>query len=165
LREAVQTGQAFAVPLTLLQKAAADDAVLPALCARLSPYADKGLPTLAQLREVLIAGEDAVVAPVAVPADADLTHWRDHWQDHVRGVLQHLISVHPARDPALAPVEAALASQTGAAALQDFNALPVETQKSLAEWKEKLRARVETDATLDEMNAHFTEPHNQGSAP
>jgi hypothetical protein len=147
LRDAVNRGQAFAPQLAALRNAAGGDASVTEPASRLDAYAATGVPSLAQLHDMLLAQEPAATAP-PLPETPSLG-------DRAKSILRNLVSVHPLHDAQFAALENALDAGDAAATAEAFRALPAEAQQHLAAWQEKLTARLEADQALRALQAHF----------
>ncbi len=86
LRAALADSRPYVDELAALRRLAAGDAALAGLTERLAPWAERGVPTLAQLQ----ASFEEVAAAVAAPAPAEPS---TAWTDRLLQRLRHLVSV------------------------------------------------------------------------
>lgn len=158
LREEARQGHAFAPQLSALLAASADNPEVSEAAAKLSPYASEGVPTVPLLNETL-AEEENTAPPPRVDSDSATMGER------IKMIFRPLISVRPLHDKRFSALNKALDSNDAPQALEAFNALPEDLRKDLAGWQAKLEARIDLDATLKALTAHFTTLPAQRTVP
>ncbi|HEU0118326.1 MAG TPA: hypothetical protein VFR09_06800 [Alphaproteobacteria bacterium] len=153
LREAVASGQAFTTELATMRDAARNDTVFQDNLTKLEPFAAKGAPTLATLRENLLTIEPQ--ADVAL----DKANAQGWWQGFL-AELKGLVSIRKQHGAgatdAFAIMESDLAKNDIPSALTELQNMPAEAQQPFAEWREGATARAKADDVLHDMAAHFT---------
>ena len=152
LREAVRGGLSFAPQLAALRTAAAGNAQILDVAAKLDAYALVPPLTIAQLRESFAAEAKTAASPAVEP----ISVW-----EKIKALLAPLISMQPLHDPRFASVERALEFGNAAAALEAVRALPDDLQKGLATWQAKLEARIALDDAVQALATRFTTPPAQ----
>jgi len=149
VRDVSDQGRPFTAQLDTLRLAAEQDDGALALIEKIAPYANKGAPPLATLREELVAAEKNIPSPeeeTAVPSFLATLKKR----------LRPLIFIHPVRDPRLISVEQALAAHNANEALEIVNTLPDSIRISLEPWRLRLDARVNLDAALKSLMTYYS---------
>jgi hypothetical protein len=150
LSEKVVAGKPFASELSAYEEADGDAANSPPIVA-LSPYADNGIPTFAQLLASFDNSLEALGAMEATPpAGATL------WQRFVFN-LTHLISVrrtdeHQAEhsvDAILSRAQAHLDREEIEAAMMEIKSLPEHERSNFASWLEDARITTEALGLVD----------------
>jgi len=140
LREAAVSGRGFAAEFAAAKSAGGDAFRAP--LDMLSPYAEKGAPTLAVLRDEL----DGLEAQAAQAVDKDNAQ---NWRDKIRAELEGLVSVRAIHDGStLGVMQADLARGDLAAALDEIKSLPSGAQKILEDWRVQAEARLAVDSAL-----------------
>ena len=122
LREAVRGGQSFAPQLATLRTAAAGNAEILDLAAKLDPFALLPPLTIAQLRDSFATEAKAATASSTEPVT---------FLDRLKAMFAPLISVRALHDARFAAVEKTLDSGDAEAALEAVRALPHDLQKGL----------------------------------
>ncbi len=155
LREAADSGRGFAAELAAAKSAGGD--AFKAALDMLSPYAEKGAPTLATLREEL----DGLEAQATQAVDKDNAQT---WRDKVRAELEGLVSVRSIHDGSmLGAVQTDLARGNLAAALDEIKNLPPGAQKVLEDWRAQAEARLAVDNALRLLIDRLAAPVSQGA--
>jgi hypothetical protein len=153
LREAAISGRGFAHELEALQATAKNDAVLKDLAGKLAPFAEKGAPAEADLREQL-------AAQITVADNAIAKAGAQSWWERIVAALKGLVLIRPlhgAASPnaALDAMQEALARDDLGAALDGIKNLPPEAQKTLDDWRQKAEARQTVDEALRALADHL----------
>ncbi|MDD3371863.1 MAG: hypothetical protein PHE27_08590 [Alphaproteobacteria bacterium] len=146
LREAAMQGRPFALQLETLRVSAVGDSVAAELMSRLALYAEKGVPTLASLRETLILEEKNA------PAESEAS--RSLWT-RVKAFLRPLISFGRVHDSRFADLEKALGDGDAVRALEASKALPDNILVQLTEWRALLQTRVDFENAMKSLAARF----------
>lgn len=152
LRETAASGRPFADELAALRETSKNDASLLELATKLEPYALKGAPTFATLRDELLQQRPSVAVAIAKGS-------AQHWWQRILAELQGLITVRPLHGDekdTLTVLESALTHNNATEALEAFKNLPTDAQKDLADWQKGLEARQQADDVLKNITHHFT---------
>ena len=152
---AAQGRGTFTDELNVLRKAVKFDPALDEQAAKLEAFAAAGVPSLAALQADLAAHE----LPATV-SDENTSRWWQRILQHLKGI----VSIHPAHDPAYAPLEKAVAAGHLDEAVAQVKNLPAEAQQNVADWRKDAEARATLDDTLHAIGIYFTAP-TAGDAP
>ena len=158
LRDVAHNGQSFTAQLDTLRAAVNGDAAFVEQIAALEPYAGHPIPTLPQLRDLLMKEESKLDLPTPPSETSSLS-------GRLKTIFRPLISVRPLHDPQFNSLEQALSSGDAEAALDASKALPADTQRALSAWQEQLVARLAIETNLRAIAAHLTEAPMQGTTP
>lgn len=149
LVQAVEAGMPFTAELAALRTLGLNAAPLDAL----QPFAESGLPTLAELRSGFEAAAASVDVSTPVPEDAGAI---GRLLESARG----LVEVRPANptggaDPAavIARMRGALAAGDVRTALNEREALPQDGKAKTEEWARAAQARLAADDLLAQLRA------------
>ncbi|MEG3616892.1 mitofilin family membrane protein [Magnetovibrio sp. PR-2] len=155
LDSAIDRAAPFAQQLMALERIAGADPVVATASARLKPFADRGVPTQAEL----VDGFKPVAVAVMKAHNAEE---RDGWLDEVTGTLSNLVVVRqtdPARidDPverALAIAELALSKRDMPTAVAALNELHGAEAQAAQGWLQMANARAEALDALAVLHSH-----------
>jgi hypothetical protein len=163
LRDTAMSGRGFAAERTAFQSAAKSDPDFMQPLNELAPYADKGAPSLAILRQQLVDMTGDIERAMAKAS-------AQNWWERLLAELKGLVSVRPLHgtatsDDALAAMESDLAHDDLAAALDQIKNLPPEAQKTLDDWRANVEARQKIDQALQVMSDHLTVAAPSNASP
>jgi hypothetical protein len=163
LRDAAASDHGFDAELEAMRAAAKDDPALKQPLDKLAPYADKGAPGMALLREELDAQASAVEVATA-KAGAQT------WWERILAELRGLVLIRPlhgggAQSDILEKMNADLAQDNPGAALADMNSLPPEAQQVLADWRKQAEARAAIMESLHAIAARLIAADTEATPP
>ncbi|MEL7228728.1 MAG: hypothetical protein AAGK38_02325 [Pseudomonadota bacterium] len=145
LKGDVDQGRPFGETLATLRQVSGDDSLL----AQLNPYADKGVPTKAQLIERFAPVRDAMEAAITPQSDGSLT-------SRLLSSAQSLVKVKPlepleGETPAarLSQMEAAVQQGDLADAITLWEGLPDAAKTVSTGWQEDVKARLAANTMVD----------------
>jgi hypothetical protein len=163
LRDAAASNHGFATELEAMRAAAKDAPNLKEPLDKLAPYADKGAPGLALLREELTEQTSAVEVATA---KAGAQNWWERILAELRGlVLIRSLNSSEAQDGALQAMKSALAGDDVAAALAAMKTLSPEAQQTLTEWQKQAEARLAIIESLQAIANRLTADAEAAPAP
>jgi hypothetical protein len=149
LADALADGRPYAAELAALKTLGADATAIDAL----APQAEKGLPTIAALREQFEAAVQSVALASPIPENAGTV---DRLLESARG----LVAVRPARPTEGADPEAIISRIRGAlaagdlkAALAEWSTLSESIKSATAEWARLADARQKADDLVAEVRS------------
>ncbi len=144
-------------PLRTLKSLANDDSDIAALAESLAPYADTGIPTIAQLQK-----DYETVAREAVQAQVELEG--DGWVDKTLNRLIALVSVRTVGDgEAGDPVDAAVAAAESRldagdleGAIKALETIEGAAKSKVSDWLATAKARLAAERAMTRLNARAT---------
>lgn len=149
LESAVQSGAPFASELSALAAFNVEQQTVSTL----QPYAEAGLPSIAELRAEFEAAAQMLAGPEPAPASAGML---DRLVQSARG----LVEVRPSEPTAGADRTAILSRISGAleagdleAALTEWNTLPEDARTATADWAGRLQVRIAASDLVETLRS------------
>jgi hypothetical protein len=150
LQSAVAKGAPFSAALDAVARLKADDPSVTAL----RPYADKGVPTTAELVRRFKPVDERMRAALAPAGGGAFGRLLGHAESLVR-----VTPVGPAAggsaDTALSRMEAAVAAGDLERALTEREALAPDAKRASEDWAQAARARIEAEALVGKLSAEM----------
>lgn len=166
LRSAMQQGESFAAQLSLFRTVVGDAGAAAAIAAAAEPFADSGVPTLADLGGSFgMVSQEALVAAYPDSQTDNMSYALAQVKTVASRISTMVVGVEGTEGPAATVARARLALSEGdlAAAIEQMATLPEPSQtESVVAWLADARARLEVDAAIEQLDRMIAERSASG---